>query len=70
MVREDGEVARFHHVAEMLHCLVDSQQFAIVGSVYLLCRIEFLREEDAGLSGVVDPLLQHGTHGRSGGVCD
>jgi hypothetical protein len=27
MVREDGEVARFQHMAEMLHGLVDSQQF-------------------------------------------
>jgi hypothetical protein len=33
MVREDGEVA----VAEMLHGLVHSQQFAIVSAVFLLC---------------------------------
>jgi hypothetical protein len=54
MVREDGEVARFQHVTEMPHGLVDSQQFAIVGAVFLLCRTEFLGEEGEGLPGGVD----------------
>jgi hypothetical protein len=40
MIREDDEVAAsFQHVSEMLHGFVDSQQFAIVGAVFLLCWI-------------------------------
>jgi hypothetical protein len=41
MARE-GEVARFQHVTEMLHGLVDSQQLSIVGVVFLLGRVEIL----------------------------
>jgi hypothetical protein len=37
MVREDGEVELFQHVMEMLYGLIDSQQFVIVGAVFLLC---------------------------------
>jgi hypothetical protein len=70
MVREDCEVARFQHVMEMLHGLIDSQQFAIVGAVFLLGRVQLPGEEGEGLPGVVDTLLQHGTHGGSGAVCD
>jgi hypothetical protein len=56
-------------VAEMLHGLVDSRQLYIVGAVFLLCWIELLQEYQ-GLLGVLDTLLQHGTHSGSGGVCD
>jgi hypothetical protein len=42
MVREYGEMTSFQHVSEMLHGLVYSQQFAIVGAVFLLCWIERL----------------------------
>jgi hypothetical protein len=70
MAREDGEVARFQHVTEMFHGLVDSQQFSIVGTVFLLCRVELLGEQGEGLPGIVNPLLQHSIHGRSGGARD
>jgi hypothetical protein len=36
----------------------------------LLGRPELLGEESEGLSGVLDALLQYGTHGGRGGVCD
>jgi hypothetical protein len=35
----------------------------------LLCRVD-LGEECQWLPGIVDTLLQHDTHGGSGGVCD
>jgi hypothetical protein len=57
MVREYGEVTSFQHVSEMLHGLVYSQQFAIVGAVFLLCWIELLGEEGEGLPSVGDTLL-------------
>jgi hypothetical protein len=47
VVGEDGEVARFQHMAEMLYGLVDGQQLAIVGAVLLLGRIEFCLEKNA-----------------------
>jgi hypothetical protein len=66
MVSEDHEVTRFQHVAKMLH----GQKLPIVGAVCFLCRVELLGEECQWLSGVVNTLLQHGTHGGSRGVCD
>jgi hypothetical protein len=36
----------------------------------LLCRVKILGEEFQWLPGVVDTLLQQGTHDGSGGVCD
>jgi hypothetical protein len=60
---EDDEVARFQHVAEMLYGLVDGQQLAVVSAVFLLGRVEFLGEEEEGLPGVLDALLQHSIHG-------
>jgi hypothetical protein len=69
VVRED-EVTRFQHVAEMLHGFVDGQQLTVVGAVLLLRRVEFLLKEGEGLPGVLEPSLQHGTHGGRGGVCD
>jgi hypothetical protein len=66
MVSEDGEVARLQHVAEVLHGLVDSLQLSIGGAVFLLGRVELLAEEGEGLPGVVDSLLQPGTHDGSG----
>jgi hypothetical protein len=50
MVREDNEVVHFQHVAEMFHSLIDSQQLSILGSVFLLCRVELLGEECQVLS--------------------
>jgi hypothetical protein len=47
---DDDEVTRFQHVAEKLHGLVDSQYFPIVGTVFLLCRVELLGEECQVLS--------------------
>jgi hypothetical protein len=70
MVREDCEVARFQHMEEMFHGLVDSQQFAIECAVFLLGCVLLPGQEGEGLPSVVDSLLQHGTHGGSGGVCD
>jgi hypothetical protein len=60
---------RFQHMAEMLHGLVDSQQFAIVSSVFLLGWDQFPGEGE-GLPSVVDKLLQHGTNGGNGSVRD
>jgi hypothetical protein len=54
----------------MLYGLVDGKQLAVVCSVFLLGGLEFLGEEGEGLPGVLDMLLQHGTHGGRGGVCD
>jgi hypothetical protein len=54
----------------MPHCLVDIQQLSIVGAVFLLGRVLLLGGECEWLPGVVDTLLQHGTYGVSGGVCD
>jgi hypothetical protein len=54
------EVARFQHVAEMIHCLVDSQQLSIANAVFLLGRVKLLGENGEGLRGVVDTLLQRG----------
>jgi hypothetical protein len=45
MVSEDGEVARFQHVAEMIHGPVDCQQLSIIGAVFLLGRVELLVEK-------------------------
>jgi hypothetical protein len=70
VIGEYDEVTRFQHVAEMLHGLVYSQQFAIVRAVLLLGWVQLPGEEDEGLPGVVDMLLQHSTHGGSGGVRD
>jgi hypothetical protein len=39
VIGEYGEMTRFQHVAEMLHGLVYSQQFAIVRAVLLLGRV-------------------------------
>jgi hypothetical protein len=64
MVGEDDKVARLQHVAEMLYGLVDGQQLAVVCAVFLLGRVEFLGE------GVLDALLQYGTHGGRGGIFD
>jgi hypothetical protein len=68
VVGED-EVLCFHHVAEMLHGLVGGQQLSIGCTVFLLDSVEFLGEGE-GLPGVFDMLLQHGTCGRRGGICD
>jgi hypothetical protein len=57
-------------MAEMLHGLVHSQQFAVVRAVLLLGWVQLPVEEGEGLPGVVDALLQHSTHGGSGGVRD
>jgi hypothetical protein len=70
VVGEDGKVARFQNVVDMLYGLVDGQQLAVVSAVFLLGRVELFGEESVGLPGVVDALLQYGTHGRRGGDCD
>jgi hypothetical protein len=41
VVREDDEVTRFQHAAEMLYGFVDGQQLTVVGSVLLLRRVEY-----------------------------
>jgi hypothetical protein len=56
VVGEDGEMARFQHMAEILYGLVDGKQLAIVGAVLLLGRIEFFREGE-WLPGVLVGLL-------------
>jgi hypothetical protein len=57
VVREDNEMSSFQHVAEMFHGLVYSQQFAIIGAVFLLCCIELPGEESERLPTVFDLLL-------------
>jgi hypothetical protein len=55
VVSEDGEVARFQHMAEMLYGLEDGQQLSVVGAVRLLGLVELFRESE-GLPGVLDSL--------------
>jgi hypothetical protein len=69
LVGGNDEVARFQHVSEMLYGLADGQQLPVVGAVFLLGWVQ-LPGEGEGLPGVVDTLLQNGTHGGSGGVRD
>jgi hypothetical protein len=57
-------------VPEMLYGLVDRQQLAVVSAVFHLGRVELHGEEGKGLSGVLDALLQHGTHDERGGISD
>jgi hypothetical protein len=54
----------------MLYGLLVGQQLAVVCVVFLLGPVEYLGEEGEGLPGVLDALLQHGTHGGRAGVCD
>jgi hypothetical protein len=57
VIHEDQEMASFQYVAEVLHGLVYSQQFAIVSAVFLLCWIELPGEESEGVSIVANTLL-------------
>jgi hypothetical protein len=57
VVREDDEMSSLQHVSEMFHGLVYSQQFAIIGAVFLLRCIELSGEESERLPVVCDPLL-------------
>jgi hypothetical protein len=57
VVCEDSEMTSFQHVAEMLHGLVYSQQFAIIGTVLLLRCIELPGEESERLPVVIYTLL-------------
>jgi hypothetical protein len=68
VIGEYDEVTSFQHVAEILHGPVYSQQFAIVSAVLLLGWVQLPGEKGEWLPGVVDTLLQHSTHGGSGGV--
>jgi hypothetical protein len=45
VIGENGEVARFQHMSEMLHGLVDGQQLSVVGAVFLLSSAKFPGEE-------------------------
>jgi hypothetical protein len=56
-VLEDGKVASFQHVAEMLDGLVDRQQLSIVCTVFLLGLVHLFGEECERLPGVVHELL-------------
>jgi hypothetical protein len=69
MVREDNEVARFQCVTQIFHSLVGSEEFAVVGAVFLLRRVELFGKECERLPGAVNTLLQDGTHSSCGGVC-
>jgi hypothetical protein len=57
MVREEGKVASFQHVAEMLDGLVDRKQLSIVCAVFLLGWVHLFGQECERLPGVVDALL-------------
>jgi hypothetical protein len=58
-------------MAEMLYDLIDCQQlFSVISAAFVLGWVESLGEESEGLPGVLDALLQHGTHGGRGGICD
>jgi hypothetical protein len=69
VVSEDDEMARFRHVTETSrpHSLLS--QLSIIRTVFLPDLAEFLGD-GGGLYGVVDMMLQHGTHGGSGSVSD
>jgi hypothetical protein len=45
VVCEDGEVAHFQHVVEMLYSLVDGQQLAVVCTVFLMSWVQFLEKK-------------------------
>jgi hypothetical protein len=70
VVGKNDEVTRFQHVTEMFHSLANGQQLSVICAVFLLSWAKFPGEEGEGLPGVVDTLLQNGTHGGSGGVRD
>jgi hypothetical protein len=70
VISEDDKVARFQHMSEMLYGHVDGQYLAVIGAVLLLGQVKVLGEEGKGLPGICDVLLQYGTHGGCGGVCD
>ena len=67
MVGEDDAVARFQHVTEVLYGFVNGQQLAVVCSVFVLGRVEFL-EKASGCQAVLTRCCS--THGGLGGVCD
>jgi hypothetical protein len=48
VVGEEGDVSFLQHVAEMFHGFVDSQQFSVVGTILLLCRVKFLGKKKQG----------------------
>jgi hypothetical protein len=67
----DDTVPCFQHMMEMLYGLIDGQQLAVVSAAFLLSRFGFLGgEKGKGLPNLLGMLLQHGTHGVCGGVCD
>jgi hypothetical protein len=54
VVDEEGEVARFQRVAEMLYGLVDGHQLAVVCTVFLLGRVEVLGKESCSAAFLVE----------------
>ena len=63
VVCHDGEMLGLQHVREVPHSLVDCQELPVVVTVLLLCRAQLPGEEGEGLTNVLHPLLEDGTHG-------
>lgn len=65
MVRWDGEMTGFKHVAEDSHGRVDCQVLPVVGAILLWCRAEFPGEEGKGMPDAMHSLLEDSAHGGS-----
>ena len=63
MVGLDHQVSCLQHVSEVFYSLVNSQNFSVLGAIFLLRRTHFLRN-GSRLPGVFSPLLQHCSHGH------
>ena len=68
MVGVDHEMSCLQHVSEVFYSLVNSQQFFVIGPIFLLRRTHFLRQKGYRLPCVFSPLLQHCSRGRARGV--
>jgi len=63
VVRQDGEMPGLQHVMEVPYSLVECQELPVLGTVFLLCQAHLPGEEGEGLSDILHPLLEDGTHG-------
>jgi hypothetical protein len=64
MVRKDGEMTGFKHVAEDSHGRVDCQVLTVIGAIILLRRAEFSGEGE-GMPDSLHSLLDDSAHGGS-----
>jgi hypothetical protein len=63
VVHQNGETPGLQYVTEVPHGLIDHQELPVVSTVFLLCRAQLPGGESEGLSDVLQPLLEYGTHG-------